>query len=301
MSVTPATEVVTRNVSDGVAVLTLNRPDRLNAWVPEMQVQLLRPARAGRRRSRGQGDRGDRRRPRLLRRRRHGGRCSAIGDGRRRRAPTTGPRPSRSPIPKPVIAAVNGPAAGLGLVMALMCDIRFAASGAKLTTAFARRGLIAEHGISWVLPRLVGSAHALDLLFSGRVVLAEEAAQMGLVNAVHPPEELLDRTLDYARELATLLVADLDGGHEAAGLRAPRAGRRREPGRVQPPDGGVVRPPRLRRGRGVLRGGPAPAVRGRERARQLGSGMSLHARAAPRRRLDAGRAGRRRRGRGRRS
>jgi enoyl-CoA hydratase/carnithine racemase len=73
----------------------------------------------------------------------------------------------------------------------------------KLTTAFARRGLIAEHGISWVLPRLVGSAHALDLLFSGRVVLAEEALGMGLVNAVHPADELLDRTLEYASELAT--------------------------------------------------------------------------------------------------
>jgi enoyl-CoA hydratase/carnithine racemase len=118
----------------------------------------------------------------------------------------SGDRPQTFPltIPKPVIAAINGPAAGLGLVMALMCDIRFAASGAKLTTAFARRGLIAEHGISWVLPRLVGSAHALDLLFSGRVVLAEEAAAMGLVNAVHPGEELLERTLEYARELATL-------------------------------------------------------------------------------------------------
>jgi hypothetical protein len=100
----------------------------------------------------------------------------AEGDDRPQTFPMT--------IPKPVIAALNGPAAGLGLVMALMCDLRFAAAGTKLTTAFARRGLIAEHGISWVLPRLVGSAHALDLLFSGRVVLAEEAAGMGLVNAV---------------------------------------------------------------------------------------------------------------------
>ncbi len=69
-----------------------------------------------------------------------------------------------------------------------MCDIRFAAAGAKLTTAFARRGLVAEHGISWILPRLVGPASALDLLFSGRVVLAEEAAKLGLVNRVMPPD-----------------------------------------------------------------------------------------------------------------
>ena len=82
-----------------------------------------------------------------------------------------------------------------------MCDVRFAAEGAKLTTAFARRGLVAEHGISWMLPRLVGPARALDLLLSGRVVLAEEAHELGLVNRVLAPAELIDATLDYAREL----------------------------------------------------------------------------------------------------
>ena len=106
-------------------------------------------------------------------------------------------------IPKPVIAAVNGACAGIGMVQALMCDIRFAAAGAKFTTAFSRRGLIAEYGMSWILPRLVGNARALDLLFSGRVVLAEEAATMGLVNEVVAPEHLLDRALEYAAELAT--------------------------------------------------------------------------------------------------
>jgi enoyl-CoA hydratase/carnithine racemase len=201
MSVTPATEVVLYEVEDGVAVLTLNRPDRLNAWVPEMQVRyfdLLEEAAAdGSVRAivvtgagRGFCAGAD---MEVL----QGSATSedARGDSRPQTFPTT--------IPKPVIAAVNGPAAGLGLVMALQCDIRFAAAGAKLTTAFARRGLIAEHGISWTLPRLVGSANALDLLFSGRVILAEEALAMGLVNAVHPAEELLDRTLAYARELAT--------------------------------------------------------------------------------------------------
>ena len=83
-----------------------------------------------------------------------------------------------------------------------MCDIRFAADGAKLTTAFARRGLVAEHGISWILPRLVGPARALDLLLSGRVVLAQEAAELGLVNRVFAPERLLEETLAYARDLA---------------------------------------------------------------------------------------------------
>jgi enoyl-CoA hydratase/carnithine racemase len=203
MATSEATEVVQRSVEDGIAVLTLNRPDRLNAWIPAMQrryfdllqeaaddpsVRVIVVTGAGR------------------------GFCAgadmsalqAIGDDRAAADADQDERPQTFPltIPKPVIAAVNGPAAGLGLVMALMCDLRFAAAGAKLTTAFVRRGLIAEHGISWILPRLVGPARALDLLFSGRVVLAEEAEQLGLVNAVHPPEELLDRTLDYARELA---------------------------------------------------------------------------------------------------
>src|SRR4051794_25542142 len=84
-----------------------------------------------------------------------------------------------------------------------MCDVRFANAEAKFTTAFARRGLVAEHGISWILPRLIGPSRALDLLLSGRVVLGDEALSLGLVNAVHPGDELLDRTLDYARELAT--------------------------------------------------------------------------------------------------
>jgi len=83
-----------------------------------------------------------------------------------------------------------------------MCDVRFAADGTKLTTAFARRGLVAEHGISWILPRLIGPARAFDLLLSGRVVLGKEAQTLGLVNRVSAPEKLLEETLDYARELA---------------------------------------------------------------------------------------------------
>ncbi len=106
-------------------------------------------------------------------------------------------------IPKPIIAAVNGACAGLGLVHALMCDLRFAASEAKLTTAFARRGLVAEHGISWMLPRLIGPARALDLLLSGRIVLGREAAELGLVNRAIEADRLLEETLDYARMLAS--------------------------------------------------------------------------------------------------
>lgn len=103
---------------------------------------------------------------------------------------------------KPLIAAINGPAAGVGFVLACFADLRFAAAGAKLTTSFGRLGLPAEHGVSWVLSRLVGTARAADLLFSSRVVLAEEAERMGLVNAVLPPDELVPHTLEYARRIA---------------------------------------------------------------------------------------------------
>jgi enoyl-CoA hydratase/carnithine racemase len=103
---------------------------------------------------------------------------------------------------KPVIAAINGPAAGLGLVLALYADIRFAASEAKLTTSFAQRGLIAEHGISWLLPRLVGPAHALDILYSARKLSAAEAERIGLVNKVLPQETFMQEVLAYARTLA---------------------------------------------------------------------------------------------------
>jgi len=111
--------------------------------------------------------------------------------------------PSR--MRKPVVAAVNGPAAGVGFVVMCSADIRFAAEGAKLTTSFARLGLPAEHGVSWILVRLLGPARAADLLLSSRVVLAEEAAAMGLVNAVVPPDELMAHTMAYARRMATEL------------------------------------------------------------------------------------------------
>jgi enoyl-CoA hydratase/carnithine racemase len=229
-------EVVQRRIEDGVALLTLNRPDRLNAWTAEMErvyfglleecaqaeeVRVIVVTGAGR------------------------GFCAgadmqelqAIGDGSLEvSAEVHERRPQTFPlsIPKPIIAAINGACAGIGLVQALMCDVRFAAEGAKLTTAFARRGLVAEHGISWMLPRLIGPARALDLLLSGRVVLAEEAQTLGLVNRVSAPEKLLQETLDYARELASKcspasmarmkrqVYADLDHGLGEALTEADR-------------------------------------------------------------------------------
>jgi enoyl-CoA hydratase/carnithine racemase len=198
-------EVVQKAVADGVAVLTLNRPDRLNAWTTDMErayfatleecarsddVRVIVVTGAGRGFCAG-ADMQD---------------LQELGDGdldvtraARDRRPQTFPLS----IPTPIIAAINGPCAGIGLVQALMCDIRFAAENAKLTTAFARRGLVAEHGISWILPRLVGPARALDLLLSGRVVLGAQAAELGLVNRAMAAEQLLEETLAYAGELAT--------------------------------------------------------------------------------------------------
>jgi len=105
-------------------------------------------------------------------------------------------------IPKFIIAAINGPAAGLGFVIPLYADLRFAAESAVFTTAFAQRGLIAEHGISWLLPRIVGLPAAMDLLCSARKFRAPEALALGLVNRVIPDDKLLAETRAYARLLA---------------------------------------------------------------------------------------------------
>jgi enoyl-CoA hydratase/carnithine racemase len=106
-------------------------------------------------------------------------------------------------ITKPVIAAIQGPVVGLGLVIALYCDLRFASDAARFGTAFARRGLIAEYGMAWMLPRLVGHANALDLLLSARMIDAAEALRMGLVNQVFPQDVFLEKVKECARELAS--------------------------------------------------------------------------------------------------
>lgn len=197
-----ADEVVLYEVRDGVALLTLNRPDRMNAWTIEMEdryfdllteadqspeVRAIVVTGAGR------------------------GFCpgadmeALTGDdpgnmefGSLKRRPVTLPLTVR----KPLVGAINGAAAGVGLVQALLFDVRFAAAGVKMTFSFPQRGLVAEYGISWILPRLVGTSRALDLLLSARVIKAEEALDLGLVNHVVPPEEVLEQAMAYARNLA---------------------------------------------------------------------------------------------------
>jgi enoyl-CoA hydratase/carnithine racemase len=104
-------------------------------------------------------------------------------------------------LAKPVIAAINGPAAGVGLVLACFADLRFAAVGVKFTTAHGKLNLPAEFGLSWLLPRMIGLTRANELLLSSRVFLAEEALSLGLVNAMLPPEELLPYTYRYVCNL----------------------------------------------------------------------------------------------------
>jgi len=195
-------DVVLYERRDHVAVITLNRPDRLNAWTAELgahywnrldeatddpEVRVIVVTGAGR------------------------GFCAgadmdllqAIGAGERGGAPARDEHQTYTlTVPKPVIGAINGACAGLGLVQATMFDVRFAAAEAKFTTAFGRRGLIAEHGIAWMLPRLVGHANAMDILLSARTFLAEEAEEIGLVNKVCAAETLMEETMAYARDIA---------------------------------------------------------------------------------------------------
>lgn len=105
-------------------------------------------------------------------------------------------------VPKPVIAAVNGVAAGGGLILALMSDVRIASIEARLTTIFLKRGLIAEHGSSWILPRLVGTGRALDLLWASDKVDAQTSLQLGLVDKLAPHETLVEEAVAYIDKLA---------------------------------------------------------------------------------------------------
>jgi enoyl-CoA hydratase/carnithine racemase len=104
-------------------------------------------------------------------------------------------------LSKPIVAAINGPAAGVGLALACFCDLRFAAAGSKLTTAHGKLNLPAEYGLSWLLPRMIGLTRANELLLTSRVFLAEEALAYGLVNEVHPQDRLLSATYSFVADL----------------------------------------------------------------------------------------------------
>ncbi|WP_102145542.1 enoyl-CoA hydratase [Mycobacterium hubeiense] len=193
----------------GVAVLTFNRPERMNAWGGGLAAAFYACI------DRAEADPAVRAivvtgRGRAFCAGADMGNLSTIGSasidsaGNADMDQLVGERHPHfvTSLRKPVIAAINGACAGYGLTQALMCDVRFAAAGAKFTTSFARRGLIAEYGISWILPRVVGWSAALDLLLSGRVFYAEEAAELGMVKEVVVPDELLSRAIEYAEDIA---------------------------------------------------------------------------------------------------
>lgn len=211
-------------VTDRVATVTLNRPEKLNAWTPAMgqslraaigacagddAVRVIVITGAGRGFCAG-ADMG------VLRKIQGGQAASASAAPAQAEVPP--PIAEREglevashygsrfgylfSVPKPIIAAINGPCAGLGFVFTLYCDLRFASTSAAFATSFAQRGLIAEHGIAWLLPRIVGSARALDLLLSARKIDGTEAERVGVVQRAFAPEALLPETLTYARHLA---------------------------------------------------------------------------------------------------
>ncbi len=203
------------DVAGGIATITLNRPHRLNAWTGRMHteyrhllarveddpaVRAVVVTGAGRGFCAGADSQ-------ALEGHIEKGRYDP-GTGDDIAKPGYGVQPQFDAtfayhfgLTKPVIAAINGPVAGVGLVLACFADLRFAAEGVKLTTAHGRLGLPAEYGLSWLLPRLIGLAKANDLLLSSRVFMSEEAMEMGLLNGLHPAGELLPRVYEYAREL----------------------------------------------------------------------------------------------------
>ena len=200
--------VIYEVTATGVAVMTLNRPDRLNTWGGDIAtafyagldraeedpaVRVIVLTGRGKAFCAGAqlGSMGNL--AQSIEATDEGKLASLVGDRQPHHLTT---------LCKPVIAAVNGSCVGIGLTQALMCDVRFAAAGAKFAASFARRGLIAEYGVSWILPRLTGWGVALDLLLSGRTFLADEAARLGLVKEVVPPEQLMTRAMAYAEDIA---------------------------------------------------------------------------------------------------
>ncbi len=209
-------------VARGVATITLNRPDKLNAWTATMEKEV--------RSSLEEAARDDGVRVIVLT---GAGRgfcagadmslltsvaAQALPGGERDAASLLGgSSPHREDvlpdfqkkysyfpgIEKPILAAINGPVVGLGLVIALYCDLRLASDAARFSTTFAQRGLIAEYGMAWMLPRIVGLPNALDLLFSARQITAAEALRIGLVNQVFAQDVFVEQVNEYAVDLAS--------------------------------------------------------------------------------------------------
>ncbi len=191
-------------VDGAVATITLNRPDKLNAWTMRMESEFTEAVRAA------SADEA----VRVILVTGAGRGFCAGADMSILTEAAGGDRPMGNlgehqrrhswllQVPKPIIGAINGHCVGLGFVIALYCDLRLASDQAKFSTVFAKRGLVAEYGMAWMLPRLIGVGNALEILFSARTFDSNEAMRLGLVNRVLPHEGFLAAATAYARDLA---------------------------------------------------------------------------------------------------
>jgi enoyl-CoA hydratase/carnithine racemase len=228
----PESDELLRELRDGVLILTLHRPERNNAWSYTLEDayfgSLIAAANDPEVRTIVVTGSGKSFCPGLD--------MGILENSARKGAPTgmhrRWPMTTARLVPKPVIGAINGACAGIGFIQMASCDIAFASTTAKFTTSFARRGLPAENSLSWILPRLIGNANAMDLLLSGRVVLADEALRLGLVSRLYEPDQLLQAAVAYAADLAancspaamahikTQVLADWERSAEESRLRA---------------------------------------------------------------------------------
>jgi enoyl-CoA hydratase/carnithine racemase len=201
-------EQITTEAADGVLTITLNRPERLNAWTAQMGAEM--------RRAFDLADADDDVRAVIVT---GAGRGFCAGadlggggdtfDARKREAVAGARRDNGGELTlrifestKPVIAAINGPAVGIGATMTLPMDVRLAADDARIGFVFARRGIIPEAASSWFLPRVVGISRAMEWVSTGRVFSAQEALDGRLVRSLHPKDELLDAARALGREIA---------------------------------------------------------------------------------------------------
>jgi len=203
----PDYETIALDVSGGVATITLDRPEKLNAFTARMQRELIDAF--------DRTDADDDVRAVVVTGRGRGfcagadlsaggetfaAQGDAVGVGRRDGGGQVVLRIFESK--KPVIAAINGPAVGVGVTMTLPMDVRLASDEARMGFVFSRRGLVPEACSSWFLPRVVGISRAAEWVFTGRVFGAEEALAGGLVRSLHRPDELLPAAMELAREIA---------------------------------------------------------------------------------------------------
>src|ERR1700728_2466676 len=237
---------ITYDAANLVATITLNRPDKLNAWTQKMEEEIGAAVRAAS---------ADEQVRVIILTGAGKGFCagadmSLLSEVSQESAPRAGrflvenemdgdvPADSRKKhawllsVPKPIIAAINGPAVGLGFIIPLYCDFRFASEKARFSVIFSKRGLVAEYGLAWMLPRLVGVTNAIELMFTSKMADAHEALRIGLVSRVFPEEHCLRSVQELARALAstvaprslrvmkqqiyTGLAQNLDQGYDAA-------------------------------------------------------------------------------------